>query len=205
MKFRTLTLLLSMGLLSGLSACSTSQKAEADEPTEQVKQAQTQQQANTHAAHHPEGQETEPHHHHGDKHEMMAETCPMNVEGTTRQVSKLDDAVAMDFTTTGDVEELRQRVQKMHGKMHAKEDMMNGGQGKMQHGQMTEDQRQMRQQMKQMMSDVTTTTAEIDGGIRMMFSPKDSAQTDPLYQMMQKHSQMMEENGMCPMMMGGAE
>jgi hypothetical protein len=222
MKFGNFTLLLSIGLLIGLSACSTSSEAEAEEPTEQAEQAQTQQQTDDHAAHHPKGQQAGAQHQ-GDKQKadkqqmMMAKMCPMKVEGTTRQVVKLDDAVVMDFTTTGDVEELRQRVQKMaqmHEKMHAEGGMMHGGMhgeqgqmqhGKMQNGKMTEKQRQMRQQMMQMMSDVTVTTEEIDAGMRMKFTPKDAAQADKLYQMMQKHTQMMQENGQCPMMqmMGG--
>lgn len=215
MKIRNVTLLLSMILLIGLTACSTTGEAEADEQAEQAEQAQTQQQADEHAAHHPEGQQAGAEQM-ADKQQMMAQMCPMQVEGTTRQVVKLDDSVAMDFTTTGDVEELRQRVQKMaqmHEKMHADGGMMHGqmhGQhGQMQHGQMhgqmTEEQRQMRQQMMQMMSDVTVETEEIENGMRMKFTPKDAAQADKMYQMMQKHAQMMEGNGQCPMMqmMGG--
>lgn len=220
MKLRNFTLLISMALLIGLTACSTTDEAEADEPAEQTEQAQNQQQADDHAAHHPEGQQIEGQQAEAkqmaDKQQMMAKMCPMQVEGTTRQVVKLDDAVAMDFTTTGDVEELRQRVQKMaqmHDKMHAEGGMMHGGmhgeQGPMQHGQMhgqmTEEQRQMRQHMMQMMADVTVETEEIESGMRMKFTPKDAPQADKLYQMMQKHTQMMGEQGQCPMMqmMGG--
>lgn len=63
----------------------------------------------------------------------------------------------------------------------------------------------MRQQMMQTMSDVTVTTEEIEAGMRMKLTPKDAAQADKIYQMMQKHAQMMEDNGQCPMMqmMGG--
>jgi hypothetical protein len=135
----------------------------------------------------PDDMSVEEHKKHAEKQQadkqqmMMAKMCPMKVEGTTRQIVKLDDAVAMDFTTTGDVEELRQRVQKMpqmHQKMHAEGGMMSG---------------------------VTVTTEKIDAGMRAKFTPKDAAHADKLYQMMQKHSQMMEENGQCPMMqmMGG--
>ena len=221
MKFRNLAVLLSMALLIGLTACSTPGEAEADEQAEQAEQAQTQQQTDDHAAHHPGGPQAGAEQKAGmqqtDKQQMMMQMCPMQVQGTTRQAVKLDDAVAMDFTTTGDVEELRQRVQnmaQMHEQRHADGGMMQGGmhrqQGKMQqgkmHGQMTEEQRQMRQQMMQMMSDVTVDTEEIDGGMRMKFTPMDSAQADKLYHMMQKNAQMMADQGQqCPMMqmMGG--
>jgi hypothetical protein len=235
MTLRNLLTLFSMTLLVGLTACSTTGEAEADEPAEQTEQAQTQQQTDDHTAHHPEEQQAESAQM-ADKQQMMAKMCPMQVEGTTRQVVKLDGAVAMDFTTTGDVDELRQRVPKMaqmHQKMHGEGAMMqggmDGGKGQMQHGQMqhgqmqhgqmqhgqmqhgqmhgqmTEEQRQMRQQMMQMMADVTVDTEEIENGMRMKFTPKDGAQADRMYQMMQKHAQMMGEDGQCPMMqmMGG--
>jgi hypothetical protein len=59
--------------------------------------------------------------------------------------------------------------------------------------------------MMQMMADVTVDTEEIENGMRMKFTPKDGAQADRMYQMMQKHAQMMGEDGQCPMMqmMGG--
>ena len=209
MKFRTFSAPLMMALLIGLTACSTTGEAEA----EADESAQTQQQADDHEAHHPEGQEpdAEPR---TDKMEMMAQMCPMQVEGTTRELVELDDAVAMEFTTTGDVDELRRRVEKMaqmHDGMHGEGGRMHRGQrhhhgedgpdqrGRM-HGEMTEEKRQMHQQMMQMMSDVTVETEEIDGGMRVKFIPDDAEQVDELYQMMQHHTQMMEEEGRCPMM-----
>lgn len=198
MKFRNYTILISMTLLIGLTACSTTSGAEADTQTQQ--QAQTQQQGENHAAHHPQGDQAE-NQKMTEKQEMMKKMCPMQVEGTTSQVVKLDKAVAMDFTTTGDVAELRQRVQKMaqkHEKMHSEGGMkgQRGENGKMMKGQMTEEQKQM----MQMMADATVATSQIDGGTRMTFTPKDVTKTDSLYQMMQKHSQMMDEKGQCPMM-----
>jgi hypothetical protein len=202
MKFHNYTILISMTLLMGLTACSTGSGAEADTQTQQ--QAQTQQQGEDHAAHHPDGDEAEDQKM-TEKQEMMKKMCPMQVEGTTRQVVKLENAVAMDFTTTSDVAELRQRVQKMakkHEKMHSEGGMkgQQGEKGKMMKGQMTEEQKQMRKQMMQMMTDVTVATTQIDGGTRMTFTPKDATKADSLYQMMQKHSQMMDEKGQCPMM-----
>ena len=86
MEIRGITTLLSVVLLIALAACSTSGQAEADD----------------HAAHHPEGQHDdaeEP----ADKQKMMEQMSPIKVEHTTRELVELDDAVAMEFTTTGDV------------------------------------------------------------------------------------------------------
>ncbi len=198
MKFHNYTILISMTLLVSLTACSSTKGAEPDTQTHQ--QALTQQQREDHAAHHPLGDQAEDQKM-TEKQEMMKKMCPMQVEGTTSQVVKLDNAVAMDFTTTGDVAELRQRVQKMaqkREKMHGEGGMkgQQGEKGKMMKGQMTEEQKQM----MQMMSDVTVETTQIDGGTRMSFTPKDATKTDSLFQMMQKHSQMMNEKGQCPMM-----
>jgi hypothetical protein len=50
--------------------------------------------------------------------------CPMEVPGTTASVADTEDGVAITFTTTGDVAELRQRV---HGMAEMHEHMMQGG------------------------------------------------------------------------------
>lgn len=217
MKIRTLMTLISMTFLIGTSACSTTDNAQTNVPAAQVEQTQHSM-TDDHVAHHPEGQKAGADQA-NDRQQMMTQMCPMQVEGTTRKVVKLDDAVALDFTTTGDVDELRQRVQKMaqmHAKMHSEGGMMHGEhgqmddkQGQMQHGEMhgkmTDEQQQKHQQMMQTMSGVTVETVSIDGGMRMMFTPKDAAQVDKLYEMMENHSQMMGEHGQCPMMqmMGG--
>lgn len=212
MKTRIFAAPLMIALLIVLTACSTSSQAEADEPV------QTQQQADDHAAHHPEGRQAEAEQTE-DKHQMMAKMCPMQVEGTTRQLVKLDDAVAMEFTTTSDVSELRRRVERMaqmHERMHGEDGHMHGHMhGKMQHGErheemteeMTEEKRQMHRQMMQRMADVTVETEEIEGGMRVKFTPDDAAQVDELHQMMEQHTHMMDEEGHCPMMhmMGGEQ
>ncbi len=207
MKFQDCAALFSMVLLICLSACSTTSDAETQEPTP------TQQQADDHDAHHRDDEQT------GadsrtDREQMMEQMCPMQVEGTTRELIELDDAVAMEFTTTGDVDELRRRVERIaqrHDMMHREGHRMHRGpghrhgedrprhRGRM-HGEMSEEMRQMHRQMMQMMTDVTVETEEIDGGIRLHFIPDDSEQLDELYQMMQQHTQMMEEQGRCPMM-----
>lgn len=208
MKLRNLLALMSMTLLLGASACSTTESAQTEAASETAQQSQDLEMAaeadQAEAAH-----EMQPR----DKHAKMKEICPMQVEGTTRELTKLDDAVAMDFTTTGDVDELRARVEKMsqmHGKMHADSGDMHHGKkmhadgGEMKHGEMTEEQREMREQMKQMMSDVTVSTEELDSGMRLKLTPTDAAQVDALYGMMQKRSEAMGEHGQCPMKMMGA-
>ncbi len=197
MKIRGITTLLSVVLLIGLAACTSTSQAEADD----------------HAAHHPEDQQDEAEEP-ADKHKMMEQMCPMKVEDTTRQLVELDDAVAMEFTTTGDVDELRRRVEKMaerHDKMHGGDGQMHHGprhrrgddgqrrRGRM-HDEMSEEQRQMHRQMMQLMSDVTVVTEEIEDGMRVKFIPDDAGQVDDLYQMMEQHIQMMEDQGRCPMM-----
>ena len=215
-----ISVLVATTVLVGLTACSTSKEAESGEQAATTQQAQTAQQADEQADELADEQQTEEADTPADKQQMMMQACPMQLEGTTRKLVKLDDAVAMDFTTTGDVDALRQRVEKMgqmhtdggmHGQMHGekgrmKHGQMHGEKGRMKPGQMTEEQRQRHQQMMQMMSDVTVETEEIEGGMRMKMTPEEPEQVDRLYQMMQQQTQMMEKQGQqCPMMqmMGG--
>ncbi|TXD33813.1 hypothetical protein FRC96_15190 [Lujinxingia vulgaris] len=208
MKMRFLSVTYAILLLLGLSACSTSGEPRSDETSAQAEQAQTGAQESersdaTAGQHDAMGQK-------------MAEMCPMQVEGTTREIVRLDNAVAMDFTTTGDVEELRSRVARMperHATMHGEGGQMpqghghHGQGGQMQHEQMSEEHHEMRRQMMEMMADVTLATEPIEGGMRLTFTPADASQVDALYQMMQSHARMMEQEGQCPMMpmMGDAQ
>jgi hypothetical protein len=61
-------------------------------------------------------------------HDMKA-NCPMNVPGTLTQAMDVEGGIAMGFTTTGDVPELRRRVRAMaerHDEHHAHGGMMRG-------------------------------------------------------------------------------
>ncbi|RAL20592.1 hypothetical protein DL240_16300 [Lujinxingia litoralis] len=188
-------------LLISLSACSTPGTSGSDEMSTQTQQAQTEVQ-NAEASP-QEGMEN-----------RMEQMCPMQVEGTTREIVRLDNAVAMDFTTTGDVEELRARVARMpehHAMMHGEDGQMHQGHGhgeggQMHHEQMSEEHRQMRGEMMEMMAGVTLNSEPIEDGARLTFTPADASQVDALYQMMQNHARMMQQEGQCPMMpmMGGA-
>lgn len=208
MKKRFLSGVCSILLLMGLSGCSTPGEPSSDETSAPAEQAQT------------EGSESESPDARAEQKDAMgqkmAEMCPMQVEGTTREIVRLDNAVAMDFTTTGDVEELRARVENMPE--HLAKMQREGGQmpqghghhgegGQMRHEQMSEEHQEMRRQMMEMMADVTLETEPIEDGMRLTFTPADASQVDALYQMMQSHARMMQQEGQCPMMpmMGGAQ
>lgn len=150
-----------------------------------------------------------------ERRQKMAQLCPMRVEGTTPEAVKLEGAVAIDFKTTGDVAELRQRGQKMakmHAKMHnrknEKKHSKKHADQKGRHHQMRErhdgkhaEQREMHQQMMQLMSGATVESEAIEGGMRMKFTPSDPAQIDTLYKALQTHVEMVKERGGCPMAM----
>src|SRR5688500_1574991 len=58
---------------------------------------------------------------------MMAEMCPMQVPGTTVTAADVEGGVALSFTTTGGVNDLRQRVRgmaEMHNRRNADGMMM---------------------------------------------------------------------------------
>lgn len=149
----------------------------------------------------------------------------MAVEGTQVDLEKRDDTVAVDFTTTGDVDQLREHVGQM-AQMHSQQrgrhrGRMPHGQGRMPHGRGMMDAgdaggpmqrrgmmdagdagRPMRPGM--MMRDADIRTEEIEGGMRIIMTPRDPDQLDKLYQHMQQQMQRMEQMGDCPMrqMMG---
>jgi len=126
----------------------------------------------------------------------MAATCPMAVEGTTARAEDVEGGAAMAFTTTGDVAELRRRVahmaemhQEHHGEGHGA--MMGGGKGMMGDG-------------KGMMGDgmmppATARSEEIEGGARLVFTPKDAADLPKLREHAHDHAEKMA-SGQCPMM-----
>ena len=145
------------------------------------------------------------------KREKMAGMCPMQVEGTTRNVVKLDNAVAMDFTTTGDVDEVRSRVAKMatkHNKMHADGKSMKKGKGKTKGKGKMKGKEKMdgkgkmagkhKERMK-MMDGVSAKASDIDGGARLTLTPEDPEKADQIFKMMKEHA---GNKGQCPMMGG---
>ena len=190
MTFRNMMMMISMTLLIGASACSTTSSAQSEAPAESAEQ--TQASTHEHAEHKLEGKpaEADP----TKESHSMAEICPMHVEGTTRDLVQLDGAVAMDFKTTGDLDELRARVQKvahLHGQAGGDHPQMHHG---AMHGEKTQEQKDAHEKVMQLLTDVTVATEEIDGGMRMTFAPKDPAQADALFEAMDAH-------GQCPITM----
>lgn len=192
--------------LFGVSACSTGSSAQQSGETRTGKQAQTAEEDETDMSEEGENQNSEASKTDGtrgkgktkrkrkrkrkkNKKKKMAQMCPMKVEGTTTSIEKLDEAVAVDFTTPeGDVDELRHRVEKMaerHGEHPG--NMKNAA------------------KRKKIMANSTAETEKIEDGVRMKVRPKTSDQMGMLYEHMSKHSEMMAKGKGCPMkMMKGA-
>lgn len=117
---------------------------------------------------------------------MNGDMCPMQVAGTTVKSEDIDGGIAVAFTTsTGDVAELRRRVQGM-AEMHNSRHATGGMRGSM-------------------MAPAATAVAEdVAGGARISLNPKDPAQLEALRQHVRKHAELMAR-GECPMMMMAAE
>lgn len=132
----------------------------------------------------------------------MASMCPMTVEGTTARAEDVDGGAALAFTTTGDVAELRRRVahmaemhEKHHGEGHGA--MMGGDEGK---GMMGGGEGMMGDGKGGMgMPPATARSEEIDGGARLVFTPRDPADLPKLREHAHQHAEKMA-SGQCPMM-----
>lgn len=149
----------------------------------------------------------------------MAAMCPMAVEGTTVRAEDVEGGAALVFTTTGDVDELRQRVARMaemhnhhHGEGHGHGMGMHGGEhgaGGHRHGAqgggepvhrggMHSGSSQMSEGM--MMPPSTARSEEVERGARLVFTPRDS-DLESLRDHVGRHAEMMS-SGRCPMMSG---
>lgn len=112
----------------------------------------------------------------------MAGMCPMQVEGTTVRAEDVDGGVALVFTTTGDVAELRRRVAhmaEMHERRHGegKGGMMGAG-----------------------MMAATARTEHVEGGAKLVLTADDPENVAALRQRLRQHAERMA-TGRCPMMM----
>jgi hypothetical protein len=124
-------------------------------------------------------------HAHGEA--AMGGTCPMDVPGTKVSVADTPDGVAITFTTTSDVAELRQRVHHV-AEMH--EHRMQGGMGS---GGMGSGHMMMK------MVPSTARAEDVDGGARIALTPNDPAQLADLRAHVHEHAAQMA-NGHCPTM-----
>lgn len=133
-------------------------------------------------------------------HDMFS-ACPIALPGTTARAEDVDGGAALAFTTTGDVAELRRRVARMaemrdehHGEGHGAQKGMHAGEmhefhgGKM-HGGM-------------MMPPSTARSEDIEGGARLVFTPRDPADLAKLREHTRQHAEKMASVHQCPMMHG---
>lgn len=114
--------------------------------------------------------------------EMTGMGCPAAVPGTEVSVENTPDGVALSFTSTNDVAEVRRRTRAMAA-MH--EHMMESG-GMMEPGEM-------------MMVPSSARAEEIDGGARIVLTPTDPAQLAALRAHVHAHANQMA-SGHCRMM-----
>ena len=127
----------------------------------------------------------------------MSEMCPEKVPGTTARAEDVEGGAALSFTTTGDVAEVRRRVQhmaEMHNQHHGAADgkgsmgMMGGSMG----------------MMSEMMPPSTARAEDVDGGARLILTPEKPADLTAVREKVHKHAEMMA-GGQCPMMSQGAK
>lgn len=118
----------------------------------------------------------------------MGGMCPMDVPGTKVSVADTPDGVALTFTTTGDVSKLREHVYGMAA-MHEHMMQEGSGSGGMGSGGMM---------MKMVPS--TARSEDVEGGARIVLTPKDAAQLSELRAHVREHATQMT-SGHCPMMM----
>ena len=201
---KTLLTLLTLGALGGCAAAAPAPGASPQTPT--PAEAPAKSEATAAAGASSDGHEHPGRMMHGGgmSEEMMTNMCPMRVEGTKVTTSDVEGGIALAFATpTGDVSDLRRRVQEM-ADMHNRSERMgmggptggaNGHQGMMMSGGM----------MNGMMGDgmmmpaATAVVEEVPGGSRVILRPKDPAKLDALREHAHKCSERMQR-GECPMM-----
>lgn len=146
---------------------------------------------------------------------MMAETCPMQVPGTTVSSEPVTNGAALVFATqTGDVADLRLRVRRMAdmhnqhrgGKMagehaaagaaanHQQHQGTSGDNDKAAHGKMMSGH-------DMVMSAATTSVVDTSDGATLVFSlqPKDLSRLDALREQVQARATHASHGG-CPLM-----
>lgn len=112
----------------------------------------------------------------------MMQSCPMTIEGASVGISDSVDGVHVAIMTkTGDVAELRHRIEAM-AKMHG--DMPNGSMPNMMSGKIVP---------------FTVKYEEVQDGARLTFTPKDPAQLSELRTQVRAFAEKMKTND-CSMM-----
>lgn len=118
----------------------------------------------------------------------MAGACPMQVTGTKVDAENIEGGVALEFTTTGDVDTLRQHVASM-AEMHNRH-----------HGQGMAPTEQQAGGRRMPMS--TATSKEVDNGARILLTARNQADVARLRQFVRRMADHMAAAGSCPMMRG---
>ncbi len=119
------------------------------------------------------------------------QACPMLVEGVVVGTSDTPDGIALDFTTaSGDVEDLRARVEHM-AKMYE----MHAGHGSM----MWQHKGHMRAEgdqpgMGSSMPAASAKSEPIDDGARLVLTPLDPAKLEALREQVRDHQKHMSAN-----------
>jgi hypothetical protein len=123
-------------------------------------------------------------------HAQAGAACPMMMDPATTQITSSDtsDGIALLFTTSGDVADLRARVRRM-AEMHG---MHDGGKMRGQGGMHGKGKMQMH------MVPSRATVEDVPDGARILLVPADPAQLAALRQHVRRHAGMMAE-GRCPM------
>jgi hypothetical protein len=128
----------------------------------------------------------------------MGDQCPMLLPGTSVQAQDTKDGLAMTFTTTGDVAELRQRAHVMadHMNAHAGATGMHGGMMGADAGTGMMGGSMMGGTMPAMHAQVE----DIDHGARLKMTPADPKKLGDMRDHMKEHAHMMNQTHGCSMM-----
>lgn len=174
--------------------------------------------------------------------------CPMALPGTRVSASDTEDGAALTFTTSGDVDELRQRVREAgahHARMadahagmagHAGMDQPpatgagTGAGGEVRTRDPAQDEIPAKADPEhagtgdasasgtgmgagtgccgpgmahQAMMTADARAEDVDGGARLVLTPKDAAGADALRAEVREHAARMSQGGGCPMSLGG--
>ncbi len=116
--------------------------------------------------------------------------CPMALEGTSVTAEDTSDGVALVFTTTGDVENLRQRVTMMAEKHNAHAGDAGSGE--------KEACCACKACAKAHMIAATARGENMEGGAKLIFTPTQATQLEDLRKNVREHAAAMTSGG-CPM------
>lgn len=154
----------------------------------------------------------------GMMHQGMKGMCPMQVEGTSAMAEDVEGGAALAFTTTGDVAELRRRVAHM-ANMHNRHGGAEHGHGMGMHSRQGSPDQGHRHDGSpaqggeargggmhdgmmmggSMMPAANARSEEIEGGARIVLTPRDPTELTVL----REHARHMADrmaSGQCPMM-----